>query len=340
MTTAAEASTAKTPLGAALDAGVATLSYDQQITFTLYLRVVLPADGFVFWVQAGLLNKNSAAYNNALYNKAQYNAPGQSFPQATEFSFKGSLHYTTQVQQNEADSAATRSVTFTARQPVNNLDAIGPNMMWVAEYADMKFAFRERQMFYRQSGLHHYRGVALYSTLASQLIDSTAQLPTGNVVSNSLPLWLTMNQYAPVYPSFAIPPNLEPPYIGVHVVPAETESFAMGPYIDPSTSSSWELCRDTVRFTLYGLQNQAAVLFKNYILAGSMAQDDASPYGILGTRFPAVQDERQTQPEMQILAQRKTFTVAVSYLQQQISDIVQKYILHAMLDLTIGTVPN
>ncbi len=42
MTTAAEAASGKTPMGAALDAGVAAISYDQKITFTQYPRQVWP----------------------------------------------------------------------------------------------------------------------------------------------------------------------------------------------------------------------------------------------------------------------------------------------------------
>lgn len=336
MTTIQEATTGKTPLGASLDDGVATLSLNQTVTFNLYLRVVLPADGFVFWVRASLLSKNSAAYNNALYNSVRYAQAGQASPQDTSFQFPGSLHFSTLTQQNEADSASTKTIVFTARQPVEDLDAAGPNMMWIASYQGIKFAFRERAMFYKQSALHHYRGVALYSMLETQVIDAQADLPTGNVVSNSLPLWLMMNQYAPVYPSNLVPQNLPPPYIAVHIPPGSTDAFSMQPWIDARTGSSWQLSRDTVKFTLYGLQNDAAIDFQNYILNGSL--DDDSGYGILGTRLGAVQDEKQTQPEMQILAQRKTLQYDVSYYQARIQAMALQYIEHAMIALTIS--PN
>jgi hypothetical protein len=329
-----EFSQAKTPLGAALDAGVATLSYGQQICFTLYLRVVLPADGFVFWVKARTLSKNSAAYNNALGDTIVYNAAGNVDLGCGEMCIPGSLHFSTMRQQDEASSAATNTVVFTAREPVQNLDLVGPNMMWVAQFGGVKFAFRDRTMFYKQAGLHHYRGTALYSTLDTQLIDSVTELPTGNVVSDSLPLWLTMSQYGTVYPSFAVPANLPPPYIGAHIVPGNTRSLAMQPWIDPATGSSWQLTRDTVRFTLYGLQNNAAIDFQNYIFNGSL--DDNAAYGILGDSMPTLQDERQTQPEMQILAQRKTFTVDVSYYQTRVQTVALRYILSAMLTLNIG----
>ena len=45
----------RTALGAALKAGVDTISLSQQLTFTLYKRLVLPLDGYLFWVKASIL---------------------------------------------------------------------------------------------------------------------------------------------------------------------------------------------------------------------------------------------------------------------------------------------
>lgn len=309
MTTIAEASGGKTPLGAALEAGVRTLSYNQKVTFTQYTRTVLPADGYVFWVLTAAVAPLIVA---------------------------GSLHVSTTQNQTEADSAATDSIVFTALEAVQQLDAVAPGMIWVAQYDGRPYAFRERHSFYQQTGMHHYRGTALYSTFDSQLINSISDLPTGAVVSNSIPLWLTMTNSGAwtIYPSFAVPPNLDPPYIAVHVPPGSTESLQMQPLIDPTTSTSWQLTRDTVRFTLYGFQNNEAIDFQNYILDGSLADDAA--YGIMGNRQPTLRDERQTQVEMQILAQRKTFEMDVSYYQVRVNDVAQKYIRSAMLALTLG----
>jgi len=43
--------TGKPPLGAALAAGVSTLSQDQEIHFSLYQRYVFPLDGMIYWIK-------------------------------------------------------------------------------------------------------------------------------------------------------------------------------------------------------------------------------------------------------------------------------------------------
>ena len=44
-----------TPIGADLQTGVEAISIQQTVTFTKYVRLVLPLDGYVFWVAAPLL---------------------------------------------------------------------------------------------------------------------------------------------------------------------------------------------------------------------------------------------------------------------------------------------
>ena len=61
------------PLQSVLDLGLDTLSSGQEITFTQYVRVILPFDGFIFWVKADLLSK-SALYNAYKYNQLVNNA--------------------------------------------------------------------------------------------------------------------------------------------------------------------------------------------------------------------------------------------------------------------------
>lgn len=51
MPSVSEALNSKPPLGAALAAGVRTLSADQQISFSLYQRYVFPLDGMVYWLR-------------------------------------------------------------------------------------------------------------------------------------------------------------------------------------------------------------------------------------------------------------------------------------------------
>ena len=51
MPTATEALNSKPPLGAALAAGVQTLSASQEISFSLYRKYVFPLDGMVYWIR-------------------------------------------------------------------------------------------------------------------------------------------------------------------------------------------------------------------------------------------------------------------------------------------------
>ncbi len=47
---------AKTSAGANAATGIQVLSEMGEITFNRYVRVVLPSDGYVFWVKASLLS--------------------------------------------------------------------------------------------------------------------------------------------------------------------------------------------------------------------------------------------------------------------------------------------
>ena len=53
--------TAKTELNATLTQGLDDLSRFQVVTFTKYIRKVLPLDGFVFWVKASVLSDDPSS---------------------------------------------------------------------------------------------------------------------------------------------------------------------------------------------------------------------------------------------------------------------------------------
>ncbi|MBL4028075.1 hypothetical protein H5I45_24615, partial [Escherichia coli] len=56
MPSLSELQNAKTELNATLTQGLDDLSRFQVVTFTKYIRKVLPLDGFVFWVKASVLS--------------------------------------------------------------------------------------------------------------------------------------------------------------------------------------------------------------------------------------------------------------------------------------------
>lgn len=330
MTSVAEAMGAKTELAGDLAAGVESLSLSYEATFTRYAKVVLPLDGFVFWVRADLLSASAlldaAALNNWAFNQAQaVVGPAQTIVA------KGSLHYATSRQQDEDQTLAVNQVVFTSEVEIEPLNAVGPGFIYIATFDGLRVAFAQRGRFYKQAGLHHYVGNAVYASMATQVVDDPRLFWNAEpVVSNSLPLWLALNGYEPLpgspacpvrlYPSFAVPDNLPPPYGAVHVVPESTRAIAGSPFLD-SRSSHSQLCRELVRITLYGLRNFQALDFQDCVNQYSFNTDNV---GLMSA--PVVRDDKRAQPEIAALAMRKTIEFEVSYLQATARDVARQII--------------
>ena len=309
MANAAEAAQAKQGMAAVQATGVETLSGDDSVVFTEYRKYVLPTDGSVFWVQT-----------------------------AEKFTIQGSLHYATQQNQAESETEGVNTVIFTALAPIQQFNAVSPETLWIGAYAGDKegfdgpltFAFSSRGRYYMESDLFHYSGIAVVPTLATQLVTSEqAVAQVGQIVSNSLPLWLAMNDYAPpynngvamplaLYSSFLVPDNLAPPYAVVHVDPDGTESLEAAPLLNQVTSQ-YQLCRDKVRVTLYGANNSVAMMF---IAALNQYSLDYDTIGMASTAV--VRDEKRTSSELTVIAQKKTIDVEVNYYQSVVRDIAQQ----------------
>lgn len=335
---------AQSPLSAGLQAGLETISLNQVVTFNLYRRVVLPLDGYVFWVKVVDIAAPSGLFNVAGHNNTQFNQTGSDALVPT-FQAKGSLHYITDAQQMEESSSSRNRMVFTAEEPVQNLDAINPDLIYIATFndggtdpppansSDIRFAFSSLNSRYMQAGLWHYTGVAVFQTMDSQVIDDPRVLSTHTlIVSNSLPAFLAFNSYAPpwpvpvprpavtLYPSFLVPDNIEPPFGTVHIDPAGTESWQTMPYLGPDTSQ-WSLAKDHVQITLYGCNNDVAQSLLYSLLQYSY---DTGVFGVL--TIPVVRDEKETQVELHALAQKKRITFDVSYNQADIRIISRQLI--------------
>ena len=332
MSTVEEAVGADTPLGSDLGEGVKTLALNQVIIFTKYVRLVLPLDGYVFWVKADLLGP-SALFNKAGFNRVGYNQMPKTLVSAATCDATGSLHYATDIRQEEPETYAANRMVFTSLQEVKNLNFIAPDELWIGCFGDLKFAFSSRSSFYKQANLWHYVGFAVYPDMEPQIVDSLSGFNANDViVSNSLPAWLALNGYEPVYgfgnpslmlfPSFLTPQNEPPPFAAVHVFPETTRALAAAPALTPN-SSHFQLCAERVRITLWGTRNKEALDFIDCVNQYSL---DTKAFGLMNSPVP--QDEKRTQAEMATIAMKKTIIFEISYHQARINDVARQLILN------------
>ena len=327
---------AKPQLGSGLAQGVETISNHEQVTFTLYVKLVLPLDGYVFWVNASLLT-DSAIYNISQYNRLLFDELPSKIPKK-QVTVNGSFHYNSNVQMLEDRQAVFNNVIFTSTQAIDDFNLINPQFNYIAKYQGLTFSFNSRENFYRQADLYHYRGSTLYSIMNTQIIDTMTGFDTQSViVSNSLPIWLSLNQFFPMYPSYIVDQNIVPPYAAVDIIPSDTIALGQFPIInnvipsvgDPTQSTYNQLTTDTVKITMFGIRNHEALNFAQYVYQYSMNTDNI---GLMN--MPIIQDEKVTQSEFGILAMKKTITFKVSYYQHTVNDVALKYIQSAFCSLT------
>jgi hypothetical protein len=258
----------------------------------------------------------------------------KSIPEATlptSVKVKGSFHYASTSEQREEATVDSNDIVFTSLEEIQPFNRISVNHLYIGTYRNIKFAFSSRARLYEQADLYHYQGKALYSTNTTQIIDDPSQFNPTLVVSNSLPIWVSMSSYVPPYPTFNCPfplypsylvdDNLIPPFGAVHV--EETKALAMVPYMGRESQTA-HLCVDHVKVYLYGLDNEAS---SDFLLFVENYSRDWMTLGLANS--PSISDEKQTQTEMKLLAQRKLIEFDVNYLQSVARDIARQFILHA-----------
>lgn len=317
------ASNQKPQLASQLDAGLDVLSAKQQITFTLYKKLVLPLDGFVFWVNSSII------------------VPDTNMPPTTQI-VQGSLHYSTELEQDEDASISFNTIVFTAKTPCDIFQEIDPQYLYLANYNGIRFAFNSQGKYYQQADLWHYVGVAVTSIMETQIIDNATQLNSlCLIVSNSLPIWLFMPIYKPpypgficpitLYPSFLVPENELPPYGSVHIEDTKSlvETATLGPRL-----TSQQLSSETVRVTTYGVDNDTIVTFLNFVNQYSY------DWGFIGImNMPIISDLKREQPELLAIAQKKEILFKVSYLQQSVRNVARQHILACIVNSEASKVP-
>lgn len=332
------------PINDALKAAIDAISASGTVKFVLYVRLVLPMDGYVFWVKSDLVS-DSAIYNACVMNEVTPNQPQTTVIPAKTFVARGSFHYATDTQQTETESFSVNSVVFTAVDEVKDLNAVGPNTIYIGEIegTNVKFAFGSRGSFYKQADIFHYRGAAVYSDMVTQLVDRETGFNSQDViVSNSLPIWLAMNSYVKqpwdsfgrngftMYPSFLNPFNLRPPFASVHVLPESTRGIASAPTIGPTLSHD-QLVRETVKVTLWGTRNYQALDFVDFVNQYSLNT------GLIGMmNVPVPRDDKKGQVELGVIAQKKTIEFEVNYLQSSSRDVARQLIKEAVPTFYFG----
>jgi hypothetical protein len=296
-------------MSSALQAGIETLDLQQTVVFELYKQIVLPVDGFVFWTKASLLAPGTVNPNYSLIVEA-----------------KGSLHHTTINRQDPDESFSVHRMVFTSLQPINNLGATDPEYLYLATTDGEQYAFSTRSGWYRQSGLYHYSGDAVYPTLSTQILNDPNELGQEKIVSNSLPIWLKLNQLFPVYPGYLLPDNLNPPYAVIDIGEDDTYPMQSAPFWD-RLGNRWQLTRDRVRVVTYGIRNNMILDWMDSVQ--NFALNNPEMFGIMNSPVP--KDAKRGQIEINTIAQKKVIVFEVNYYQTRVNSLAQQLIKSAFL---------
>lgn len=293
----------------ALTAGIADISQQTTVSFTIYQKVVLPLDGFVFWLRSAVFDQT------------------------------GAIHFMIERDQDETETRARNTIVFTTTEQVQEFNDTNTQQLVVGEIADRRYAFSRHGWFFPQAGVWHYQGTGLPSSTDTQLVDDPSQINTTTpIVSNSLPAWLTLVSYDPVwvswpvernphvtlYPSFLVPDNLDPPYGVVHIEPSRIEALQDTAMWTTPTFDHYQLTRESVRVTLYGCNNNQAADFLDLVEQYSL---DTDSFGILN--MPTIRDGKKPWPEGMVIAQQKFVDFEVSYIQTRINDVARQLITSA-----------
>lgn len=301
-----------TQLSSVLQAAVETISSGQEITFRLYVRQVLPLDGFVYWINAEIITSDELA------------RMGIANPLTT--TIKGSLHRQVVTEQSATSSRDVNNIIFTPIAKADDFNIEDPNAIYLGEYEGTQFAFSRMESRYTQSGIFHYRGMAILPTMRSQIIDSQDDISDDQIISNSTPIWLALKQFATVYPSFLVPSNLKPPYIAADVrstIPLQLAPATRGGH-------RYQFAQDSVRVTLYGFSNQMALEFVDFVVNKALEDEE---FGI--TNIPIVSDAKSNQVEINALAKKKIVDFDVNYYQATTRDISQQLIKEVIFNYEV-----
>lgn len=274
-----------------LQEGLRLLSKNQTIRFTKYIRHILPADGFVFWVKASLLKNKK--------------------PHCIDI--EGSLHQAINQEMLIDETPAATSILFSTFKEIDPLKEINPTEIWLGEYKGSLFSFNRVGNYYSQANEYHYSGDAVYPAFYSQIINDIKELDlTSQVVSNSMPFFLLLNDF-PIYPSYLVPANIKPPYAVIDIQQSIPVNYGM---IYNEMTNGSQTMTDNVILTLYGIRHNQAIDFIENMRIKYFT--DGFP-GILNKPVPL--DEKRPQSEINAIAQKKQIELKVTYSLERINNL-------------------
>lgn len=299
-------------LATVLQSAVETISSSQQITFRLYVKQVLPLDGFVYWINAEIVNQSELTRLGVI-----------GLPITREVT--GSLHKQIVSEQTETASRDVNNIIFTPIEQADDFNIQDPNTIYLGEYNGAQFAFSRMESRYSQSGIFHYRGTAILPTMRTQIIDRPDDITNDLVLSNSTPIWLSLRKFATVYPSFLSPSNLKPPYVVADVRGTTPLTMAA------NQRGRYQYVQDQVRITLYGFNNARALDFVDYVVQTAL---DDEEFGI--TNMPIVLDGKYNQVEINALAKLKYIDFDINYYQATARDIATQLIKEVVFNYEVA----
>ncbi len=266
---------------------------------------------------------------------------------------QGALHYETASNQTDDANFTRNRVVFTALEPIQNFNATGPDMLYIGRFdaptpaasnapastTEIRFAFSGRGSYFEQMNLWHYYGDAVYSTMASQVIEDPRTININQLIlSNSMPFWLNFNHYnppwpvpvprplVPMFPAMLTEDNRASPYFSVNV--ESTEGVQSAPRLTQQTDH-YQTAKDTVKLTLYGANNSVAMDFIDSFLQYSY---DTELFGVMN--IPMFRDEREGQNELNTLAKKKVANFEISYSQASVRNVARQLILSCIPTVT------
>lgn len=311
-----------TQLASILENATETISSNQEVTFTLYVKLILPSDGYVFWVNSLLLT-TAALSNETLMKRIGLNNNAIALLKK-QLTISGSLHRQVTAKQEDISNLSLNHVIFTALSEVDEFNNVDPQLMWIGEINGAPYSFSRLDSRYYQAGLFHYRGDSIHPVLRAQMITSLDGFNLDQlIVSNSLPILMSLNKHLTVYPAQLVSPNLSPPYAVVDVRDTKPLQAAAHFYGDRS-----QHVQDTVRVTLTGLNNDAALRYVDYVIQEAL---DDEQFGIINS--PVVIDDKMNQNEINALAMRKHIDFDINYYQKTATSIAKQLITSVFIDI-------